>query len=202
MAKNNAYVVFIGHKPGVYKTWNECKLQTSGYSGAKFKGFISYDSAVSAFREHRNNTPTPIKESSKPNINYNTISVDGACSGNPGRGEYQCVDTKTGELIFSSHLFEKTTNNLMEFFALVEGLLWLKNNNSNKLIYSDSITAISWVRNKIIKTSLKENSMNKDTFLLIEKYKNVLELEDFDLSRILKWDTKKLGEIKADFGRK
>jgi ribonuclease HI len=40
------YAVRIGRKPGIYSTWNECKAQTMGFPGAKFKGFESMDAAL------------------------------------------------------------------------------------------------------------------------------------------------------------
>ena len=33
------YVVRVGRKPGIYRTWVECKTQTDGFHGAVFKGF-------------------------------------------------------------------------------------------------------------------------------------------------------------------
>ncbi len=38
MAKNY-YAVKAGYQPGIYKTWNECKKQVAGFSGASYKGF-------------------------------------------------------------------------------------------------------------------------------------------------------------------
>ena len=39
------YAVKNGRVPGVYKTWDECKNQTSGYSGAAFKSFPTEEEA-------------------------------------------------------------------------------------------------------------------------------------------------------------
>ena len=39
MTTNKYYAVRIGRKPGVYKTWDECRAQTDRYSGARFKSF-------------------------------------------------------------------------------------------------------------------------------------------------------------------
>ncbi len=35
------YAVKNGRKPGIYLTWDECKEQTAGFSGATFKSFTS-----------------------------------------------------------------------------------------------------------------------------------------------------------------
>lgn len=37
--KNNFYAVKKGKIPGLYKTWDECKAQVDGFSGALYKGF-------------------------------------------------------------------------------------------------------------------------------------------------------------------
>ena len=39
------YVVKKGHKPGIYKTWAECKIAVDGYKSPVFKKFTSFDEA-------------------------------------------------------------------------------------------------------------------------------------------------------------
>ena len=39
MAKKKFYAVQNGRVPGVYLTWDECKKQVDGYSGASYKSF-------------------------------------------------------------------------------------------------------------------------------------------------------------------
>jgi ribonuclease HI len=39
------YAVRIGRKPGIYRTWDECKDQVDGYAKAQFKGFGSLEEA-------------------------------------------------------------------------------------------------------------------------------------------------------------
>lgn len=36
---NAYYAVRKGHEPGIYHTWDECQIQTLGYSGAQYKKF-------------------------------------------------------------------------------------------------------------------------------------------------------------------
>jgi len=45
MAKKNFYAVKKGLCPGIYKTWEECKAQVVGFSGAIYKGFSSLEEA-------------------------------------------------------------------------------------------------------------------------------------------------------------
>jgi len=209
MAKQKFYVVWQGHKPGVYNTWAECQEMTRGFPSAEFKSFRNRDIAEKEFElrgssnEVKEDKPKVINkgEVQNPDIDYNTICVDGACAGNPGYGEYQCVDVKTGENIFLESGYEHTTNNIMEFLALVDGLRWLKENEDDRPIYSDSITAIAWVRNKKCKSTLKENDKNFDSLKKIELAEEWLKNNKYETT-ILKWDTKGWGEIPADFGRK
>ena len=46
MKKKKYYAVKVGYKPGVYKSWDECKEQVKYFSGSKFKSFSSYDEAI------------------------------------------------------------------------------------------------------------------------------------------------------------
>lgn len=39
MAKNKYYAVKVGRSPGVYSTWDACKEQVDGFSGAVYKSF-------------------------------------------------------------------------------------------------------------------------------------------------------------------
>lgn len=39
------YAVRKGHKVGIYETWEECKLQVNGFSGATYKSFPSLNEA-------------------------------------------------------------------------------------------------------------------------------------------------------------
>lgn len=45
MAKKKYYVVKVGRNPGIYNTWDECKIQVDGYSGAKYKSFTTLGEA-------------------------------------------------------------------------------------------------------------------------------------------------------------
>lgn len=41
MAQKKFYAVKQGRQPGIYTTWAECQRQTTGFKGAKFKGFVT-----------------------------------------------------------------------------------------------------------------------------------------------------------------
>ena len=115
--------------------------------------------------------------------------------------EYRGVDTKTQKEIFKQGPFEEGTNNLGEFLAIVHGLAFLKQKNSSRIIYTDSKTAISWVKKKTYNTKLERNDKNKPLFELVDRAVNWLKNNSYS-TIIVKWETKAWGEIPADFGRK
>jgi ribonuclease HI len=115
--------------------------------------------------------------------------------------EYQGVDTQTKKLIFHQGPFEEGTNNIGEFLAIVHALALLKKHKSDKIIYTDSKTAISWVKKKTCNTKLERNAKNQKLFELVERAVNWLKTNTYT-TPIVKWETKAWGEIPADFGRK
>lgn len=45
MSKKKFYAVRKGRKKGIYRTWDECKLQVHGFAGAEYKSFTSLEEA-------------------------------------------------------------------------------------------------------------------------------------------------------------
>ncbi len=206
--KQKYYVVWQGAKPGVYRTWNECQLQIRGFPGARYKSFSTFEQANQAYNESsadhigQNKKERVIKKVDISGIIWESLSVDAACSGSPGIMEYRGVWTKDRVEVFSKGPFQWGTNNVGEFLALVHGIAYLaKNGMSNVPIYSDSRTAMSWLRNKKIKTTLERRQTNEDLFVLLERAENWIRYNQWS-NPIIKWETKKWGEIPADFGRK
>ena len=208
--KSKFYVVWKGKRPGVYTTWSDCKAAISGYKGAQYKSFATFDMAKKAYNSDYESykgkksstsrlTPEQLQKIGKPN--YHSISVDAASSGNPGIMEYQGVDTKTGKVLFKQGPFQQGTNNIGEFLAIVHGLAFLKQQKSDRIIYTDSRTAMSWVRKKTCNTKLVETPKNKDLFDLVRRALDWLDKNTYNTT-IVKWETKAWGEIPADFGRK
>jgi ribonuclease HI len=93
------------------------------------------------------------------------------------------------------------TNNIGEFLALVHGLAFLKQKNSPLPIYTDSITAMSWVKAKKARTRLEKKPTNAILFDLVARAETWLQQNEYK-TEILKWETAIWGEIPADFGRK
>ncbi len=208
-SKSKYYVVWVGQQPGIYSSWDECQLQIKGYPNAKYKSFKTESEAKAAFGESAVEHIGSKKKNQKNDlknhwhlIEKNSISVDAACSKNPGVMEYRGVITTTGEELFRKGPFSEGTNNIGEFLALVHALsLLCKMNKEDIAIYSDSRTAMAWVRNKKIKTTLKKTEANKTIFEMIDRALKWLHNNHHSI-KILKWDTANWGEIPADFGRK
>ena len=59
MAKSKWYAVANGRKPGIYRSWDECKAQTAGFSGAIFKSFKTRDEAEAFMSSHARTPAAP-----------------------------------------------------------------------------------------------------------------------------------------------
>ncbi|MDR1257780.1 MAG: ribonuclease H family protein [Tannerellaceae bacterium] len=208
------YVVWKGLNPGIYDSWDACRLQVEGQRGARYKSFASRSEALEAFEKgheaylgkshnpwHKAAAPAPHAAGRGGLPVKESLAVDAACSGNPGDMEYRGVYTATGEEIFHIGPLKQGTNNVGEFLALVHGLALLKQKNSSLPVYSDSVNAIKWVKEKKCRTLLKRSEVNRPVFDLIDRALKWLGENDWD-TPVLKWETSLWGEIPADFGRK
>lgn len=70
MAKKKYYAVKKGTNPGIYLTWDECKEQVSGFSGAEYRGFATEEEAKAYLGVE--------EESSKLKYNEAIAYVDGS----------------------------------------------------------------------------------------------------------------------------
>ncbi len=210
MPKNKFYVVWVGKKPGIYEDWAGCRKQVEGFNGARYKGFPTLDLARSALNDDPGKYLTKDLNAPKKVVCHDpligepiadSICVDAACSGNPGRLEYRGVDTKTGAELFRIGPFEEGTVNLGEFLGIVHALAYLKQRESDWPVYSDSRTAIAWVRKKAVNTNLIPSPKNRELFDLVGRALTWLNEHTYP-NRVLKWATEYWGEIPADFGRK
>ncbi len=207
-AKKKFYVVWRGVTAGIYESWEDCQRQVSGYEGAQFKSFISLEEAERAFGNAYEKISAlkgkkilhELTTDKKPVLN--SLSVDAACKGNPGILEFQGVYTDTGTELFRRGPYAEGTVNIGEFLAIVLALAWLKNNKLVMPIYSDSHTAIVWVRKKQINTKLQWSDKNQKLLKAVHNALKWLKENNTDAIPILKWETKLWGEIPADFGRK
>ena len=204
--KAKFYVVWKGRMTGVFSSWGECARQVQGFTGAQYKSFLSRGAAEQAFRgRYAGHVGKPVTSeewlfSPHPPV-AESYCVDAACSGSPGPLEYRGVDLRTGKEIFRQGPYQQGTNNVGEFLAIVHVLRLLEKKKSKLTVYSDSSTAIGWVKKKRCNTELAANEKNAPLFKLINQAEDWLA-ERLIANPILKWDTKAWGEIPADFNRK
>src|SRR5699024_2110967 len=142
--KEKFYVVWQGHKTGVFSSWKECRAATFNYPNAKYKSFPTLEQAKEAFQgSHKDyvgqsssssSTTSKLQRIGQPN--YHSIAVDAASSGNPGIVEYRGVYTNSKKEIFHQGPIAQRINNMGEFLPLVHGLAVVKRHNCNCIIYS------------------------------------------------------------------
>lgn len=208
MPKQKYYVVWKGRKTGVFTTWQECSAQVTGFNGAEYKSFENLEAAEiafkSAYEEYKGIrvptlSPAMLEIIGKPI--EDSYCVDASCIGYPGSMEYKCVHTTTQQEIFHQGPFENGSNNIGEFLAIVHALALFKKRDISLPIYTDSETALTWVKNKKCKTKLPQDDKNTPIFDLITRAEDWLNKNEYT-NKLLKWDTNAWGEIPADYGRK
>jgi len=124
------------------------------------------------------------------------VIVDGSTRGNPGPSKYRVYDLEKKSIIYETDWIGITTNNVTEFLAVCHAIYLVNKANLNLPIYSDSVTAISWVNKKLVTSNCKnlEDRIKKAcTFLKETDMKNIV---------LEKWHTSTWGENPADFGNK
>ena len=218
--KQKFYVVWVGREPGVYDNWNDCEEQILNFPGAKYKGYSSAYEAAQAFRngggdgnaadlgsiliaasDKRVADPAKPDWMSNPDIDHDAWAVDASCQGNPGIMEYRGVEIATGRVIFKMGPFQQGTNNIGEFLAIVHALAEMYRRQEWHNIYSDSKTAMAWIRNRQVKTQLKPTDSNARIFELMGRALAWIRTHSWPV-KVMKWQTELWGEIPADFGRK
>ncbi|MCC8072122.1 MAG: ribonuclease H family protein [Bacteroidales bacterium] len=211
--KRKFYVVWNGVETGIFDSWEECKMRVAGYPNARYKSFDNLEAAVEAYRgspeEHlgvlkaiASHTPTFVNYHAIPDIVFPAIAVDAACSKNPGPVEYRGVDIDSGQELFHVGPLAGGTNNIGEYLALIHVLALLeKQGRPDITIYSDSHTAINWLRNRHSRSQLTPTADNGYILHLLERADHWIQTHH-PTNRVVKWDTDQWGEIPADFGRK
>lgn len=212
------YVVWEGRSKGIFTSWEECSQSTLQYPGAKFKSFDSLEKAQEAFSYPYEIAQKFFAQKNSPEIETKKgalgqteitekpsagIAVDGGSHGNPGPAEYRGVRLEDGVILFATTpIF--ATNNIVEFLAIVHAMaLCKKEGKRNIVIYSDSKTALSWVKKGKCNTKIPLSPKFNNARELIQRAEAWLAQNPFEEDYILrKWDTELWGEIPADYGRK
>lgn len=124
------------------------------------------------------------------------IAADCAHSRKNGLSEYRAVDLKTGEELFYSSPGNKTVN-AGKFLGAVAAVKYILEHDCRpRTVYTDSLTAIAWLRDK--KTASKKPVTD---LLRAECFLKVMSAQ-VDTIQIIHWKNDEWGEIPAGFGRK
>lgn len=206
------YAVKVGKNPGIYDAWDLCQKQISGFPGAVYKGFANTAEAKAWMLEpHKPFSPkTPPEMEGRKLVKLGGLArnhlpgswaVDAACQGNPGLMEYRGVDIDAKTELFHLGPLKNGTNNIGEFLAIIHALAIQKEKGIIIPIYTDSVTALSWLKAKNVRTKLERTADTQKIWELIDRALNWVERNQI-IVPILKWDTDNWGENPADFGRK
>lgn len=124
------------------------------------------------------------------------IATDAAHSTKRLETEYQGINLATGERIFYKNLGNQTVN-IGEFLGVVEAAKYIiENNFKPRIIYTDSVTAITWFYNKRTASKKKNKELQKAEIFL------KVFAADVDTIQVFHWKNKEWGETPADFGNK
>ena len=142
MVKKKVYAVKKGRTTGLFATWDDCKAQVEGFTGAVYRGFSSPQEAqawlfgsgsmASLFddeppkpsQKSKKDVPVETQASGLSQADY-VVYTDGSCLKNPdGPGGFAAVivETKCGTARELSGGEPSTTNNRMELRAGIEAL--------------------------------------------------------------------------------
>lgn len=124
------------------------------------------------------------------------IATDGAHSTSNGLTSYRAVDIKTEEQLFLEEIGNRTIN-IAEFLAVVQAMKYIiEHDYYPKVIYTDSITAMAWVRNKRTASKKKYPALKTAEIFLKTMGTQIDEIQ------IIHWNNDLWAEIPADYGNK
>lgn len=213
MSKKKHYVVWVGRTTGIFDNWADTERQIKGFSGALFQGYKTIEEATVAFDAGSPNAAAAtvsqaklaaMKDVSPPagKPTHECLTVDGAFSGSTKVMEYRCVMNVSRKVIFRSQPFVGGSNNLAEFLALIGAMRYRDSIGTPLLdIYSDSKTALAWVRDKQLNTTIDIDALDPVVRGRIIAAMRYLKSNPAP-KNLKKWDTAAWGEIPADYGRK
>lgn len=192
--KKKYYVVWEGRKVGVFDSWEECKKSIDNFSNAKYKSFKSLVEANDALVNKAKYIYDEVMNISEP-----SIVVDASYIISEDKMEYRGILMPERKVIFHKGPYFGATNNIGEFLAIVHALAFLKRSGKKLPVFTDSNVALHWIKKKDLKINKNASPVILELATRALKWLNENNIEDYEIK---KWNTKKLGEIPADFGRK
>lgn len=131
------YVIWTGHKPGIYSDWPTAKKQVDGFPGARYKSFTSEAEALAAYgrpatvqaaasgsKAKGKAKPKPAAKAETFTTDY-TFYCDGGCEPNPGKAGSGIAIYRADQLIqlWYGMYNPNGTNNSAELNALYQSLV-------------------------------------------------------------------------------
>jgi ribonuclease HI len=124
------------------------------------------------------------------------IATDCAHSRKNGLTRFRGIDLRTGKQIFLEEIGNQTVN-IGEFLGVIASAKYIiENDYQPKIIYTDSMTALTWFNNKRTASKKKQPALKKAEIFL-----KAISFE-IDQIQVIHWNNEALGEIPADFGNK
>ena len=111
------YAVRIGKIPGVYRTWEECRENVSGFSGSIYKKFSSLEEALHFQENRKDRKDQENRENRSLSEKSRSLRVYTDGGFRNGRGSWAFVTEESTEK-FGEVLEDKVTNNVSELTAI------------------------------------------------------------------------------------
>lgn len=152
---NKYYAVRKGKSPGIYSTWDECKAQVDGYSGAEYKKFNTKEEAM----DFINPTEKKLPVFSNPEDQL-IAYVDGSYNNSNGSYSYGAVfinhvgDVETFNKRFKKDVYSEHRNVIGEIYGAIFAMEYAVNHGYKELFLHYDYEGIekwaigSWKRNK------------------------------------------------------
>lgn len=124
------------------------------------------------------------------------IVTDASHSAKYQQTKFRGIDIRTGSEIFFHEIGYQTVN-IGEFLGLVYGLKYIiETHYSPKVLYTDSMTAISWLND------MKASSQKKNVHVAKSEIFLRLFFSEINKIKVAHWNNSAWGENPADFGNK
>ncbi len=197
MPTQKYYTVWAGRKTGIFSSWTECRPLVIGFRGARFKSFPTLPEAKKAlnrrYKDHQKNSliQTLFNTDETRAIN-NSLIASGTCNLETGEVEIKAVHTGSKQLIFWKGPLHDGTPDIAEFIAIVETLKYLKSRKLTMPVYSESATALNWVRYRHATPALPRRQSNTELYQRFDECMAWLQDHAY-YNRILKWDAESWG---------
>ncbi|KAK7256365.1 hypothetical protein RIF29_29807 [Crotalaria pallida] len=91
--KSRFYNVYVGRRTGIYTSWHECHMQVTGFSGASFESFDTFEEAKVMWDNHVGSEGLGGAEP----IRDNGPNGEGSSSGLGSEGESMAGEARVGD---------------------------------------------------------------------------------------------------------